>query len=77
MVVNAGSEETRISRRVFRRALLEILDDFRFRVRPGNFQRFAQAVLFRNAGKQFIDGFCADGGEHLLPLARALREVAH
>ena len=77
MIVNACAQKTRVSVRILRRALLEILDHFGFRIRSGDLQRLAQAKTFRNAGKQFLDGFCADSGEHLLPLGRALREIAH
>ena len=77
MIVDACAEKTRVPVRILRRAVLKILDDLGFRIWSGDVQRFAQAKTFGNAGKQFVDGFCADGGEHLLPLSGALREVAH
>ena len=77
MVVNARAEKARVSRRVFCRALFEILDDLRFRIRTGNLQRFGQPVFLRNTRKQFVNRSFADGGQHFLPLDGALREIAH
>ncbi len=77
MIVDARAEKARVPVRILRGAVLEILDDFRFRVRSGDVQCFAQPKTFGNAAKKFVNGFCADGGEHLLPLGWALREVAH
>ncbi len=77
VTVDARAKKTRVPVRVFRRALFEILNDFCFRIRSGNLQCFAQPKAFGNAGKKFVDRFCADGGEHLLPFGWALREVAH
>src|SRR2546430_15685723 len=48
VVVNPRAEKTRIACCVFRRALLEILDDFGFRVRPRKLQGLAQPVIFPN-----------------------------
>jgi len=77
VVVNSGAEKTAVTKGIFRRASLEILDNFGFRVRPGNIQRFAQPVAFRNTRKQIINGLGADGGEHVLPFGRTLGEIAH
>ena len=77
MIVDARSKEIRVPNRIFSGALFKILNDLGFRIRSGNLQRFAQAEAFGNTGKEFIDGFCANSGEHLPPLDWALREVAH
>src|SRR5260370_10118129 len=77
MIVDACAEKIRVPVRILRGAVLEILDDLGFRIWSWDVQRFAQAKTFGNAGKQFVDGFCADGGEHLLPLGGGLRAVAH
>ena len=77
MIVNARAKKTRIPDRILRGSLFKILNDLGFRVWPGNLQRFAQPEALGNAGKQFVDGFCANGAEHFLPLGGALREGAH
>jgi hypothetical protein len=71
------AEKAGVPAGILRSALFKILDDLGFRKRPGNFQRLSHPKAFRNTRKQFVDGFCVDGGEHLLPLGGALREVAH
>src|ERR1700720_1934311 len=77
MIVNAGAAKTGVAARIFSGALAEIPDDFCFRERPGQLQRLAQAIAFRNAGKKLVDRFSADGGKHFLALGWAFGEIAH
>ena len=55
MLVGSGAEKRGVAAGIFRRARLKILDDFGFRKRAGEIQRFAQAKFFRNRGEQVFD----------------------
>ena len=52
VVVDARAQKTGVAERIFRRALLEILNDFRFGKRPGQIQRPASADTFRECSQK-------------------------
>src|SRR2546427_1916173 len=77
MLVHARAQESRIPKRILVRAFLEITDDFGFGKRSWQFQRIAQPEFFRNGFEQLVDRFCANRGQHFLPLGGTLPKGAH
>src|SRR5260370_25983706 len=51
MIVNARAEKAGVTARILRRSLFEILNDFGFRIRPGNLKLVAQSDAYGTAGE--------------------------
>jgi hypothetical protein len=55
MRINSRAKKGSVAARIFRSAGLKILDDLRFRKRPGQRERGAQPEFFRDGLKKLFD----------------------
>jgi len=75
--VCARAQEADVSVAIFFRALLEPVDDFRFRHLARDIEVSSEAILSWNWRKKVIDRAHANGFEHGLAISRRLWKISH